>query len=122
MHPINMKKIGKNTENNKMFRLKSNEIKQLVPYMGYCFASNKITVDGLKVGYMYREEPEEQADSGWRFLSGTEEQDYINDSKNIQIYDVNTIANYDKAIIPFLSSDVGCEFERSINDTFNPIL
>lgn len=89
-----------------------NEIKQLVSCMGYCFATKKITIEGLKVGYMYREIPEDGADSGWRFFSGTESQDYVDNPNNIQIYDVNTIANYDKSIIPYLDSPIGFEYER----------
>ena len=97
---------------NNKFQLKPEDIKDLIPTMGYCLASDKITVEGLKVGFMYREEPEEADDSGWRFLSGTEAQDYIDEDKNIMIFDVNTIANYDEAIIPYLKMSVGIELER----------
>lgn len=39
-----------------------------------CVVSDKITKEGFKVGYMYREKPEEgRPDSGWRFLAGNEE-------------------------------------------------
>ena len=27
-----------------------------------CFATNRVTVDGMKVGYMYREEPDPHSD------------------------------------------------------------
>lgn len=97
---------------NDSFRIKSNEIKQLIPNMGYCYASNKITIDGLKIGYMYREETDDDYDSGWRFFSGTEDEEYLNNPENIRIYDVNTIANYDEAIIPYLCYPVGMEIER----------
>ncbi len=83
--------------------------------MGGCYATDKITVDGMKIGYMYREEPDEVhewVDSGWRFLSGTESQDYIEDANNTMIYNVNTIANYDKAIIPYLYMPFGSQLER----------
>jgi hypothetical protein len=46
------------------------------------------------------------------FLSGTEDQDYADDSKNWMYYSVNTIANYDKAIIPYLDSPIGTNLER----------
>lgn len=80
--------------------------------MGGCIASDKITVDGQEVGYMYRVEPEFKHDSGWRFFSGTEDQNYIDDANNLKIYDVNTIANYDEAIISYLSLPAGTELER----------
>jgi len=80
--------------------------------MGGCLATDKITVDGLKVIYMYREESDFDEDSGWRFFSGTEDQDYVDDPDNTMIYDVNTIANYDTAIIPYLNLPNGTELER----------
>jgi hypothetical protein len=83
--------------------------------MGACFATDKITVEGMKVGYMYREESEEEMDSGWRFFSGTEDQEYVDDSNNTMIYNVNTIANYDRAIIPYLILPHGTELERIEN-------
>ena len=38
-----------------------------------CIVSDRITKEGFKVGYMYREAPDEDnPDSGWRFLAGNE--------------------------------------------------
>lgn len=75
-------------------------------------ATDKITVDGEKVDFMYREHPDFETDSGWRFLSGTETQEYADDADNWAIYDVNTIANYDASIIDYLNSPIGTELER----------
>jgi hypothetical protein len=36
----------------KNFKIKADEFVDLVPQMGGCFATDKITVDGLRVGYM----------------------------------------------------------------------
>lgn len=115
MRLINMKKNGNNISS--LFKLKKEEINKLIPDMGYCFASNKITIDGLKVGYMYREEPTDATDSGWRFFSGTESQAYVDNPDNFKIYDVNTIVNYDDSIIPYLSSSVGTELVK-VDSTF----
>lgn len=75
-------------------------------------ATNKITVNGELVEFMYREEPEFDSDSGWRFLAGSETQDYVDVADNWAIYDTNTIANYDKSIIPYLDLPIGTELER----------
>lgn len=112
MHLISMKKNGNDNLKKYNFKLKQNDIQKLIPNMGYCFATNKITVEGLKIGYMYREITEDKLDSGWRFFSGTESQIYVDNPNNTQIYDVNTIANYDEAIIPYLNSQFGSEYER----------
>ena len=61
---------------------------------------------------MYREAPDNDIDSGWRFFSGTESQDYADDATNTSLYEVNTIANYDSAIIPYLDSPFGTQLER----------
>jgi len=100
----------------KTFRISADQIKPLAMNRGGCIASDMITVDGLNVGYMYREHPSNSMDSGWRFLSGHESQDYMNDSSKHSVYDVNTLANYDPDIIQFLDSATGSEFERVDNN------
>lgn len=97
---------------NKNFKLKAEDIQQLIEPMGACIATDKITVEAELVDYMVREEPREKIDSGWQFFSGTEDQDYIDDPDNLALYDVNTIANYDPAIIPYLHLPVGSQLER----------
>lgn len=61
---------------------------------------------------MYRDSPDNEIDSGWRFMSGKESQIYMDDPNNLAIYDVNTIANYDPEIIQFLSAPIGTVYER----------
>lgn len=100
---------------NYRFKLKPHEIKELIPLMGTCIASDKITIEGLPVGYMYREEPQDENDSGWRFMSGSESQDFIDDPANSMTFEVNVIANYDPDIIPYLHLPVGTELEKQNN-------
>lgn len=101
---------------NKNFKLKAEQIVKLIEPMGGCIATDKITVEGELVDYMVREEPDSDIDSGWQFFSGTEDQEYIDNAENVAIYDVNTIANYDRAIIPYLNLPIGTQLER-IHDT-----
>jgi hypothetical protein len=97
----------------KKFFLAAEDIKELVvPEIGFCLATDKIMVKGLKVGYMYRESPDNEEDSGWRFLAGTETNAYLDNSENSGVYLVNTVANYDTAIIPYLHLPYGSELER----------
>lgn len=82
--------------------------------IGFCLVSNLISLEGKKVGYMYREELEEDSenDSGWRFLAGTEDQEYVDNEANSKVYEVETIADFDPAIIPYLNFPFGTELER----------
>ncbi len=78
-----------------------------------CLASNKITKEGWKVGYMYREKPDEgRPDSGWRFMKGDETEEYINEVSNVNIFSINTICNYDLDIIKYLNLPIGTALIR----------
>ena len=84
-----------------------------------CFASDKITKEGYKIGYMYREQPDDgKPDSGWRFLAGNEDDGYINNPDNLHFFSLNTICNYDTDIIPYINSHIGSAYIRTSNDTF----
>lgn len=97
----------------KNFKLKAEDIRPLKVGLGGCIATDRITVEGYSVSFMYRTQPTNNGDSGWCFFSGIREGDaYINDPANIGVYDVNTIANYDPAIIPHLDMPIGSVFER----------
>ena len=102
----------------KNFKLKENEIKELTTIKGGCIASDRITVDGQKVGYMYRENPTSETDSGWRFFSGDETDEYTNNPDNFSMFQLNTICNYDIDIIQYLESEIGSEFYRDNNGNF----
>jgi hypothetical protein len=97
---------------NKKLRIAAADIVRLVPHDGGCLATNRITVDGLDVGYMYRESPADGADTGWRFFSGDESESYMADNSNSGVYAVNSIANCDPAILPYLDEPAPCAFER----------
>src|SRR2546423_2774844 len=96
----------------KQFKIAGNDIKPLVQGRGGCYATDMITVEGRRVGYMYREKPDFAEDSGWRFFSGKESPQDLDDPGHTAIYEVNTIANYDSTIIPLLDAPVGSAFER----------
>ncbi len=96
----------------KSFRLAAEDIVAKVPGRGACMASDRITVDGLPVGYAYREHPDFPTDSGWRFFAGDETRDYADEASNFSIYDVNTIANYDPEIGPIVDVATPAAFER----------
>lgn len=96
----------------KKFWLDRNEICEIAPGHGGCIATDRITVDGQKVGFMYREHTDRDLDSGWRFMAGDETQEFMDNANNHGVYDVNTIANYHPDIVPMLDAPFGSAFER----------
>lgn len=102
----------------KEFIIDEKDIKQLTELKGGCIVSNKITKEGYKVGYMYRENPSNNfCDSGWRFFAGDETEEYCNDSNNFNIFELNTVCNYDISIEGKLEAPVGSSFIK-VNDEF----
>ncbi len=83
-----------------------------------CYATDRITVDGCRVGFMYREEPDSRLDSGWRFLAGDEDEEYMNDISRMDIFSLNTICNYDTDIIEYLDNPTGTAFYRDKKGKF----
>ena len=109
---------------NRNYHVKAEDVKDLLPgWEGAdgCIATNRITVEGCKVGYCYREKPDGGWDSGWRFTAGDESEEYMDDPNNAGIYKLNTICNDDPDIIPLLHTPAPCAFERDENGVFQQI-
>ena len=96
----------------KLFALAATAMRPLAQGRGSCLASDRITIARQPVGFMYREPPDHSIDSGCRFFSGEETQEYADDASNFEIYDVNTIANHDPDIVPYLDAPAYSAFER----------
>jgi len=105
----------------KTYALRAEEIRPLAPGHGGCIATDMITVQGRKVGYMVREPTDRPHDSGWCFTSGDESQEYMDDPENLAIYDVNTIANYSPDIVPFLDAPPRSAFARDSSGQLAPV-
>ena len=109
---------------NRDYYVKAEDMKNLLPdWEGAdgCIATNRITMEGCKVGYCYRENPDGGWDSGWRFTAGDESEAYMDDPNNAGIYKLNTICNDDPDIISLLNTPAPCAFERDENGVFQQI-
>ena len=109
---------------NRDFHVKAKDMKNLLPdweEASGCIATNRITVEGCKVGYCYREKADGDWDSGWRFTAGDESDEYMDDPNNAGIYGLNSICNDDLDIIPLLNTPAPCAFERDEHGVFQQI-
>ena len=115
-----MKELDEDYE--KKYTIQETALKELVKGDKTCIVSDSITVGGAKVGHMYREEPYFEEDSGWRFFAGDESPDYVDNEKNLDIFELNVIANHDTAIVKYLEKKQGAELERiADSDDFKPV-
>jgi hypothetical protein len=92
--------------------ISNKKIVRLINNNGCCLATNRITTEGYDVNYMYREVTERDGDTGWRFFAGNEDDNYMAEKSNHNIYEVNTIANYSPEILEYLDIAAPCAFER----------
>jgi hypothetical protein len=75
-----------------------------------CFVTNRILRDGAKVGYLYREEPDEERDSGWRFTANDESDEYMGNTDNIAYVSVGLVLSHDDSFVHLLDSPSGASF------------
>lgn len=108
----------------KPYRLWPSEMRLYLPHWdgpNGCFITDRISVDSRKVGWCYREQPETDfPDSGWRFFSGDESEEYIRDINHTEICDLNSVCNYDPDIVPLLNAPYNSAFVRGEDGTFRP--
>ncbi len=88
----------------------------------YSFATKDLINNKKKVEFLYREKSDKENDSGWRFFSGEETQEYVDNPDNILMCSIKDILQIDPSIEKVLDSEPGSAFERSKdNDEFKRI-
>lgn len=92
------------------------ERKNLLGKMAY--VSKKLMDEGWKIGYMCREEAVNENDSGWSFFVGNEEDEYVEDYRNIQLMSIHAVMQYDSVIWKYITSPVGTKLIRISSDAF----
>jgi hypothetical protein len=76
-----------------------------------CFATNRILIDGGKVGFFYRESPDRAEDSGWRFLCGDESEEYMDSADNIQLVSLGAVLSCDDRMVSLLDHPAPIAFQ-----------
>ncbi|MES2887579.1 MAG: DUF2185 domain-containing protein [Pseudomonadota bacterium] len=78
-----------------------------------CVATEVITTHQKPVGYAYRIAPAAPTDSGWRFLSGSESQKYMNQPTHYITCVLADFALQHPDVAPLLDHPAGSAFERT---------
>ena len=113
---LNDEKLNEFKENKKYYTAMKNR-KIILNLKSY--VSKKITEEGWKVGYMERNEPYNEQDSGWFFFAGNEDDEYTSDAGNIElIYVGNVWQQLDSDIFKYIDMPVGTKLIRISSDTF----
>ncbi len=83
------------------------------------YVSKKITEEGWKVGYMERNEPHNEIDSGWAFFAGNENEQYMSDYRNIELISVGSVwQQFDPDIFKYIDMPIGTKLIRVSSEAF----
>lgn len=81
-------------------------------YLPRCYVTQRILRDGARVGYLYREDPDNDRDSGWRLIAGDETPEYMNEPRNVAFVSLGAVLNQDDSFLQLIESPVGSAFAR----------
>ena len=87
-------------------------------YSLYCLASKKITEEGYKAGFIVRDEPVSENDSGWFLSAGDEDDDYI--KQNVHKLTIGQLLYLEPDLEKYLTAPVGSCFIRGENGELEP--
>lgn len=87
-------------------------------YIKRCFVTNNILYEGQKVGYLYREKPDCEDDSGWRFTTGKETDEYMDNTDNISYVSLGAVLQEDDSFVQLLDREAGVAFAKEENGDF----
>lgn len=90
-------------------------------YAKRCFVTQRILRDRARVAYLYREAPDNDDDSGWRFMANDETQEYMGVKGNVQYVSVGRVLSCDDAFVHLLDAEEGAAFVLdAASNTFLP--
>ena len=82
-------------------------------YIKRCFVTKRILDDGQPVGYLYREDPDQEDDSGWRITANDESDEYMSNSKNLAYVSLGAVLSRDDSFRELLDAPSGSAYFRN---------
>ena len=77
-----------------------------------CLITKK-ALEEERIGYMYRQEPEEDfSDCGWRFLVGDETEEYVNSPENIVMCSYSDVCNIAPSVRAYFYAEYGTQYVK----------
>ena len=75
--------------------------------LSYAIVSKQVSQENEAIGFLYREDPAFEHDSGWRFFSGDESDDYTDNPDNFTVCGIGEITASNPDILPLLQEKAG---------------
>ncbi len=92
------------------------------PNIGGVMCSKMVVDEKYKPNFIFREKPNNDADSGWVIFSGLESNEYSNNPNNFGIYSPRTILEIDNSISEILLyKGIGSVWEKDKNEQWQEV-
>ncbi|MCP1771699.1 hypothetical protein J2T38_000499 [Neisseria perflava] len=86
-----------------------------------CIATKTVSEQGDPVGFLYREAPVFEHDSGWRFFSGDETDEYTDNPDNFTVCSMSDITKNNPDIVALLTKPEGSAWELNEEGGFQAV-
>ena len=83
------------------------------------YVSKKIAEEGWKAGYIWRDEPLNERDSGWSFMAGNEDEAYVNDASNLVLMTIHQFLDLDRDVWKYIHHPAGTRMVRISDSEFD---
>ena len=84
-------------------------MKKYIENAGSCIVTKSILNGETKFRWLFREEPLDNIDTGWMAFGDSDNDDYVNDPKNLTVVDLNTLINIEPTILNVYEMPVGTD-------------
>ena len=84
-------------------------MKKYVENAGSCIVTKSILNGETKFRLLFREEPLNNIDTGWMAFGDSDNDDYVNDPKNLTVVDLNTLINIEPTILNVYEMPIGTD-------------
>ena len=84
-------------------------MKKYVENTGPCIVTKSILNGETKFRWLFREEPLDNIDTGWMAFGDSDNDEYVNDPKNLSVVDLNTLINIEPTILNVYEMPVGTD-------------
>jgi len=89
-------------------------MKKYVENAGSCIVTKSILNGETKFRWLFREEPLNNIDTGWMAFGDSDNDDYVNDPKNLTVVDLNTLINIEPTILNVYEMPI-VAFEKNLS-------
>ena len=84
-------------------------MKKYVENVGSCIVTKSILNGETKFRWLFREEPLNNIDTGWMAFGDSDNDDYVNDPKNLTVVDLNTLINIEPTTLNVYEMPIGTD-------------